>query len=177
MAERALTPEDRDKIRRLLETADPDNVRLAVSLLEETANDEDVDEILSDDVILPLVASGDLQILVRTGQLALGAESVWKRFSHWATELNVVESRSFVEHLTSLSDAAAESLSKHKGWLNLNGLTSLSDAAAESLGKHSDGTLSLNGLTSLSDAATVSLGKHWGKIYHSLEPYWLFQDE
>ena len=75
MAERALTPEDRDKIQRLLETADPDNVRLAFSLLEETASDEDVDAILSDDVILPLVGSGDLQILVRTGQLALGAES------------------------------------------------------------------------------------------------------
>ena len=60
MAERALTPEDREKIQRLL---------------EETASDEDVDAILSDDVILPLVGSGDLQILVRTGQLALGAEA------------------------------------------------------------------------------------------------------
>ena len=75
MAERALTPEDRDKIRRLLQTADPDNVRLAFSLMEETASDEDVDEILSDDVILPLVATGDLEVLVRTGQLALGVES------------------------------------------------------------------------------------------------------
>ena len=75
MAERALTPEDRDKIRRLLETADPDNVRLAFSLLEETASDEDVDAILSDDVILPLVGSDDLQILARTGQLAPGTES------------------------------------------------------------------------------------------------------
>ena len=73
--ERTLTSKDREKIQRLLETADPDNVRLAFSLLEETASDEDVDAILSDDVILPLVGSGDLQILVRTGQLALGAES------------------------------------------------------------------------------------------------------
>ncbi len=48
---------------------------LGFSLLEETASDEDADAILSDDVILPLVGSGDLQILVRTGQLALGAES------------------------------------------------------------------------------------------------------
>jgi hypothetical protein len=38
--------------------------------------------------------------------------------------------------LTSLSDAAAESLSKYKGEFSLNGLTSLSDAAAESLSKH-----------------------------------------
>jgi hypothetical protein len=73
--ERTLTSKDREKIQRLLETADPDNARLAFSLLEETASDEDVDAILSDDVILPLAGSGELQILVRTGQLALGAES------------------------------------------------------------------------------------------------------
>jgi len=36
--------------------------------------------------------------------------------------------------LTSLSDTAAESLSKHEGDLHLNGLTSLSDTAAEYLG-------------------------------------------
>jgi len=35
--------------------------------------------------------------------------------------------------LTELSDAAAESLSKHKGGLDLRNLTRLSDAAAESL--------------------------------------------
>ena len=38
--------------------------------------------------------------------------------------------------LTELSDAAAESLSKHNGeYLSLDGLTELSDAAAESLSK------------------------------------------
>jgi hypothetical protein len=73
--ERTLTSKDCEKIQRLLETADPDDVRLVFSLMEETASDEDVDAVLSDDVILPLVGSGDLQILVRTGQLALGAES------------------------------------------------------------------------------------------------------
>jgi len=38
--------------------------------------------------------------------------------------------------LTELSDAAAESLSKHQGILNLSGLTALTDTAAESLSKH-----------------------------------------
>ena len=38
--------------------------------------------------------------------------------------------------LTSLSDAAAESLSKHEGWLFLKRLTSLPDSAAEILRKH-----------------------------------------
>jgi len=87
MAERALTPEDRDKIRRLLETADPDNVRLAVSLLEETASDEDVDSILSEDMILMLLTSGNPELFVRTGQLALRVEAVWQRFSESAAEI------------------------------------------------------------------------------------------
>jgi len=37
---------------------------------------------------------------------------------------------------TAVEDAAAESLSKHEGSLNLSRLTSLSDAAVESLSKH-----------------------------------------
>ena len=118
-----------------------------------------MDAVFSDDVILPLVASGDLQILVRTGQLALGVESVWKRFSHWATTLNVVKSRSFVEHLTSLSDAEAEELSKHETDLYLSGLTSLTDKAAKAFMWH-EGTLNLNGLTNLSDAAAKGLLRH-----------------
>jgi len=65
--------------------------------------------------------------------------------------------------LTSLSDVAAESLSKHEGDLSLYGLTSLADAAAEILSKHK-GDLHLGGLTSLSDAAAESLSKHTGKI-------------
>ena len=66
--------------------------------------------------------------------------------------------------LTELSDAAAESLSKHEGKLDLPGLTELSDAAAESLSKHQGG-LELSGLTELSDAAAESLSKHESRIY------------
>jgi hypothetical protein len=68
--------------------------------------------------------------------------------------------------LTSLSDAAAESLGKCEEWLYLDGLTSLSDAAAERLrrckGRFTASFLFLNGLTSLSDAAAESLSKHEG---------------
>ena len=46
--------------------------------------------------------------------------------------------------LRKLSDAAAESLGKHKGKLDLSGLTELSDAAAKALGKHK-GKLDLSG--------------------------------
>ena len=68
----------------------------------------------------------------------------------------------------SLSDAAAESLSKHKGELSLQGLRSLPNAAAESLSKH-EGDLSLSGLRSLSDAAAESLSKHKGELYVDLD--------
>jgi hypothetical protein len=61
--------------------------------------------------------------------------------------------------LTSLSDATAEILSKHKGEIYLSGLTSLSDDAAESLSKHK-GEIDLSGLTALSDAAAKRLCKH-----------------
>jgi len=39
---------------------------------------------------------------------------------------------------STISDIAAESLSKHKGELWLSGLTTLSDTAAEHLSKHKD---------------------------------------
>jgi hypothetical protein len=66
-------------------------------------------------------------------------------------------------YLTSLSDAGAESLSKHEGDLDLRRLTTLSDgpghiALAESLSKQK-GMVSLGGLTTLSDAAAESLSK------------------
>jgi predicted DNA-binding WGR domain protein len=96
--------------------------------------------------------------------------------------------------LTSLSDGAAEALSKHEGELNLGGLTSLvdspghialvknlalkneylylgslthlSDAAAEALTKHKKYKeyLNLSGLKHLTDAGAEALGKHWGDL-------------
>jgi serine/threonine protein kinase len=65
---------------------------------------------------------------------------------------------------TKINEAAAVSLSKHKGGLNLNGLTSLSDAAAKSVSKHKGHYLKLDGLTSLSDEAAKSFRKHEGKL-------------
>jgi hypothetical protein len=70
--------------------------------------------------------------------------------------------------LKSLSDAAAEALSKHKGYLNLAGLESLSDtpghiALAKKLASQKD-ELWLNELTSLSAAAAKALSKHEGEL-------------
>ena len=67
------------------------------------------------------------------------------------------------------ADAAAESLSKHEGWLHLRGLTSLSDTAAERLSKHEGKCLTLSGLASLSDAAAGSLVTHEGELALDLE--------
>jgi hypothetical protein len=67
--------------------------------------------------------------------------------------------------LTELSDAAAESLSKYQGNLYLYGLTELSDAAAESLSKHKGATLDLTGLTEFSDSAAEALAKYRGCLY------------
>jgi predicted CopG family antitoxin len=69
----------------------------------------------------------------------------------------------FLDGLSSLSDAGAEALSKHKGDLYLRGLESLSDAGAEALSKHK-GNLDLRGLESLSDAAAEALSKHKGEL-------------
>ncbi|MDB0056746.1 hypothetical protein N9F36_06565 [Akkermansiaceae bacterium] len=75
-----------------------------------------------------------------------------------AEVLSRYEGQLYLDGLTELSEAAVESLSKHKGMLSLNGLTELSDAAAEALSKHK-GNLSLAGLTELSEAAAESLSK------------------
>jgi hypothetical protein len=75
-------------------------------------------------------------------------------------------------HLTQLSDAAAESLSKYEDDLYLEGLTELSDATAESLSKH-QGDLWFNSLAKLSDAAAESLCKHQGKINQRVPKKWV----
>lgn len=88
------------------------------------------------------------------------------------TELSDAAAESLSKHqgplalddLRSLSETAAESLSKHQGTLGLSGLTELSDAAAKSLSKL-HGWLDLNGLTKLSDAAAESLSKYHGVLF------------
>ena len=69
------------------------------------------------------------------------------------------ELSSKVDEGTEISDAAAEILSKHEGFLSFEMLQLLSDAAAESLSKHRGEILSLYGLEELSDAAAESLSK------------------
>ena len=75
--------------------------------------------------------------------------------------------------MTTLSNTAAKSLSKLKlTELNLNGLTELSDAAAESLSKHK-GDLNLRGLTELSDKAAESFSEYEGEIDEMYPSEWI----
>ena len=66
-------------------------------------------------------------------------------------------------NLTSLSDGAAEALSKRKGYISFYYMTSLSDGAAEALSKH-EGELYLGYLESLSYAGAEALSKHKGDL-------------
>ena len=101
-----------------------------------------------------------LEKLSQQGPLRLSLDSL----SDAAAEILSRHQGSLDLGLISLSDAAAESLSRHQGGLSLGQLESLSDAAAESLSRL-QGDLSLGGLKSLSNAAAESLSSHEGDLY------------
>ena len=133
MAERALTPEDRDKIQRLLETADPDNVRLAVSLLEETASDEDVEDLFTEELIGALLSSGARETFNLTIGFLKGREDAWeRRSSSWiARAVEELQSPLPLSALMNLPEELAGSLDWSGGYseYDWDRLTSLSDAA------------------------------------------------
>ncbi|MDB4671331.1 hypothetical protein OAF34_04270 [Pirellulaceae bacterium] len=85
---------------------------------------------------------------------------------HAAELLSLSDCKLRLRGVSSVTDAAAQSLSKHRGGLlGLDGLASLSDIAAESLSRHK-GSLLLEEVTSLSDAAVDSFQKHKrGELY------------
>ena len=190
MANRTLSTEDLNKILQLLQTVDPDNVRSALDLLEKTGSDEDVDSILSDEVLRSLVFSGDVEIFARSARLALGVEATWQRFHRSAADAMIEVATWQIVHrpttdtlvltetlvkirkvdqsaFTSITDEAADFLVRTGGSLRLDGLTCLSNAAAESLGE-SIGDLYLTGLVSLSETAAESLSRHEGPLFLGL---------
>jgi hypothetical protein len=66
----------------------------------------------------------------------------------------------FLNSVTELSDAAAESLSKFHGSLYLQGLTEISNEVAKFLGNSAATQLLLRGIGELSDAAAAHLASH-----------------
>jgi len=188
--ERQLTEEDREKIVRLLESGTLENVTLALSLIEETAGQDDISRFFTKEVVLELICLGDS--LFQATSIMMKCPITWKVFVEVLADPFIMTSRDYrsrkidlcefatfssaaladvlneeyhidLSGLTSLSTVTAEHLSKHEGDLFLSGLKELSDAAAASLSEHA-GELSLNGLTRLSDAAAKSLSKHKGSL-------------
>ena len=68
-----------------------------------------------------------------------------------AEALSKIKGSMYLRDLKSLSSAEAKALSAHEGYLVLDGLTILSDGSAEALSNH-NGDLSLSGLVSLGDS-------------------------
>jgi hypothetical protein len=190
-ASRELTTDDHKKIQRLLETAEAGNVRLALELTEEICNEAELDEIITDENILSLVSSGDVEVFALASSFFLRHREHWDRFLQCATNTRVLtgtamlnrtadlsdftaitveaadllgEEWSFIElnGLSNISLEVAQQLAKSTVGLELNGLATLSDEVAVALAKHKGERLELNGLISLSDAAAESLSKHKG---------------
>jgi len=186
--ERKLTKEDREKIQRLLESCTLENVTLALSLIEETAGQEDIADIFTMNVIVELICLNgpeSLEAMVRAAHIILKYRKTWKVFSEAVVDASLLtsqrcqpllESSSLsdvfsheLDFATAISSAAAEHLMGQldSGWtpdhLNLSSIRFMSGAVAESLSKF-NGELRLNALTDLTDAAAESLGQHQGKL-------------
>ncbi len=172
--QRKLAEADREKISHLLNTQSLENINLGLSLFEQTADVEDIQQIFTQQMLDKLICqreplhqarniiskcpiTSDLFVvtLSRYGQLELSDAA--------AENLSKLEGPLCLDSLTGLSDTAAEFLSRHKGEsLSLGKLTELSDVAAESLSKY-EGNLSI-GLDNLPESAAAILGKLTKKI-------------
>ena len=186
--ERQLTEEDREKIVRLLESGTLENVTLALSLIEETAGQEDIADIFTMNVIVELICLNDpesLEAMVRAAHVILKYRKTWSVFSEAVVDVRLLTSQRcqpllesssisdvFSHELrfaTAISSAAAEHLMGQldSGWtpdhLNLSSLRFLSDVVAQTLSRFR-GELRLDSLTELSDAAAESLSQHEGTL-------------
>jgi len=84
--ERTLTTEDREKVQRLLETGQPESVRLAISLLEQTGSDQDIDELFTNELILSLISSGDVHTFTLTTGFLMERGDAWQRLFQVVTK-------------------------------------------------------------------------------------------
>jgi len=74
------------------------------------------------------------------------------------------DSALILPNLTSIDDATASILAKHKAPLRLDGLRDLTAGAAKALAKHTPYLLSLNGINALSDDCMKFLATHAGPL-------------
>ncbi len=187
---RTLTQADHEKIQRLLGTAELGKVRLAIELTEETCSDTEFKDIFTDEIILSLVSSGDIELFAITASFFLRHDEHWDRFLRCANNTSVLtgvavkHKDTSLRQYTAITVEAAARLSTSDRWdtaldgltqlsvevaqnlagapsLSLRGILSLPDDIAAALAEHKD-ELDLSRLTELSDAAAKSLGKHQG---------------
>ena len=168
---RTLTREDRKKIQRLLKTAELGKVRLAIELTEKTCSDADLSDIYTDEIILSMISSGDVELFAVTASFFLRHREHWDRFLQCATNNRVLTGTAMLNRTADLSDftaitveAAALGPCKMTTWgddAELDGLSTISLEVARQLVLHSS-NLSLNGLTALPDDIAVVLATHAG---------------
>jgi len=192
--ERKLTDEDREKIGRLLASGTPENINLALSLVEQTADQEDIADIFTINVIVELVCINEpenLERLMRAGQVIRRCSATWKRFSEAVVDPTFLTSQrcqglySIIEfvndrypskyleiddvqlsNFTAISTGAADQLVENSGY---NGRLKLGGLTflSDAVAKslsQFSGELRLDGLTDISDATAESLGRHQGKL-------------
>ena len=178
------------KIRKLLRSADPDHVNLAVSLLEEIGNEHDFREALSITMIRKLVteacrseqSAGILNYLA-TGVLRAADNGLLREFFaclegkssrlYLPQQMRVDLLRILIDrmdrlelkNLVELGEAEAVELANHVGSrLDLSGLEVLSAAVATALAKHRGDSLWLDGLVELSPSAARKLASYGGSL-------------
>ena len=168
---RTLTHEDYEKIQRLLKTAELAKVRLAIELTEETCSDAELSDIYTDEIILSMISSGDVELFAVTASFFLRHREHWDRFLQCATNTRVLTGTAMLNRTADLADftaitieAAALGPRKMTVWgdtAELDGLSTISLEVAKQLVLHPS-NLSLNGLTALSDDIAVVLATHEG---------------
>ena len=163
--ERQLTKEDREKIQRLLESGTLENVTLALSLIEETAGQEDIADIFTMNVIVELICLNgpeSLEVMVMAGQFIRRCPETWKRFNEAVVGPTVLTSQKnqiinkTVDHLSHyLQDLTVCHLSNGDAYDD-GRFKYISLAAAERIATERSDLL-LDGLREISDAAAESL--------------------
>jgi len=161
-------PEDEKSTGGDFEMVEGEELNKVATDISEIKNRIDHDQPITEKNILELKENiNNLTIDIGGEKVPIGEIKNNKEIKRNLEIFKEIEAGNFKNHkeLTSITSKAAESLSKHKGNLDLIGLTFLSDNAAESLSKHK-GPLFLDGLTSLSDNVAKSLSKHEeGRLY------------
>ncbi len=169
--DRQLTPEDREKITRLLTSGSLENQKLAFLLIEQTAGTSNLIQIFSNELIVELIclsSSTCPEAMILAGNLALQCPDTWKRFQRAMVNPRYLTCQKVGTMIATndLNGSRIPTKSFRLEKLGLDGYTLASSAAITKIVKHSfdDDRLDLSGLKFLSESAAKSLSKFRGNI-------------